>query len=112
MDKSKTRNHCTDTTVSTVIVDNVLQDLGFQLPEPPESAKSYMKHEQELGQASTELEKCQSIQALLDKLGSDISLIKSQLEKKKTKTTLTVVNEKIDQILEYLQGSSDLSKLN
>ena len=44
----------------------------------------------------------ESIQSSLDQLGNDITVIKSQLEKKKTKVTLVEINNKLDQVLQYI----------
>ena len=44
------------------------------------------------------------IQHSLDQLGQDISVIKTNLEKKKPKISLSDLNKKLDLILQYLQG--------
>ena len=44
----------------------------------------------------------ESIQSSLDQLGNDITVNKSQLEKKKTKVTLVEINNKLDQVLQYI----------
>jgi len=44
----------------------------------------------------------QTIQSSLVQLGSDISHIKTQLQKKRAKVTLVDVSMKLDQILNYL----------
>jgi hypothetical protein len=46
-----------------------------------------------------------SIQTSLNQLGNDISLIKTQLVRKKTKATLVDVNNKLDRILHHLKGT-------
>ena len=48
----------------------------------------------------------ESIQSSLDQLGNDITVIKSQLEKKKTKVSLVEINNKLDQVLEYIVTTS------
>ena len=48
----------------------------------------------------------ESIQSSLDQLGNDITSIKSQLEKKKAKVSLTQINNKLDQILQHVSQSS------
>ena len=51
----------------------------------------------------------ESIQSSLDQLGNDITVIKSQLEKKKTKVTLVEINNKLDQVLQYIVNISSSS---
>lgn len=51
----------------------------------------------------------ESIQSSLDQLGNDITVIKSQLEKKKTKVTLVEINNKLDQVLQYIVTISSSS---
>ena len=43
-----------------------------------------------------------SIQTSLDQMGQDISTIKTNLEKKKPKVTLSDLNAKLDIILQYI----------
>ena len=44
------------------------------------------------------------IQNTLNQLGEDISIIKTNLEKKKPKITLSDISEKLDLIIHYLQS--------
>ena len=80
----------------TATTEEAMQDLVYQLanppppPPPPFSDDGYQQ---------------QQIQTSLDQLGNDISLIKTQLVKKKPKTTLADVNDKVDQILQYLKNN-------
>ena len=81
----------------TATTEEAMQDLIYQLanppppPPPPFSDDGYQQQH--------------SIQTSLDQLGNDISLIKTQLVKKKPKTTLADVNDKVDQILQYLKNN-------
>ena len=80
----------------TATTEEAMQDLVYQLanppppPPPPFSDDGYQQ---------------QQIQTSLDQLGNDISLIKTQLVKKKPKTTLADVSDKVDQILQYLKNN-------
>ena len=81
----------------TATTEEAMQDLVYQLanppppPPPPFSDDGYQRQH--------------SIQTSLDQLGNDISLIKTQLVKKKPKTTLADVSDKVDQILQYLKNN-------
>jgi len=96
------------TTTSGSVVGDPLKDLIFQFSDPPPTSTGPIpSHQQQLvdypdtpGVSDTMMEN--SIQSSLDQLGSDISQIKTQLEKKKAKASLVDVSEKLDQIINYL----------
>ena len=54
----------------------------------------------------TELTQQESIKNTLEQLEQDVTSIKTSLEKKKPKVTLTEVNDKVDMILEILRSWS------
>ena len=94
---------------------DALQDLVFQLSNPsgPVVDRGSLQLTQpypadlevlEEGEAIGHQQQ-QTIQTSLDQLGNDISVIKTQLEKKKAKMTLVDVSDRVDQILDHLKGS-------
>ena len=115
------------TTPTTPTVGNALHDLVFQYSDPLAAPSSLeLLHQQQQQQQQQHLsQQCppdgnedggeggeavaaagmqgqQSIQTSLDQLGSDISLIKSQIVKKKSKMTLVDLNDKLDLIVQFL----------
>ena len=93
-----------------------MQDFVYQLENPPPPPSTFsddvddddanMLEESNRGYQQQQQH---SIQTSLDQLGNDISLIKTQLVKKKPKTTLADVSEKVDQILQYLNNKYESS---
>lgn len=88
-----------------------LKDFVEQIANPPSYATkatdSTTVEVIEQGNRSHEQQQPQqySIQTSLNQLGNDISMIKTQLVKKKTKATLVDVNNKLDRILHHLKGT-------
>ena len=104
-------------TTTAATVGGALQDLVFQLSNPSASSGSLLTQSSSsasscpsdvemLGEGVTGYQQQHAIQTSLDQLGTDISVIKTQLEKKKAKMTLVEVSDKVDQILHHLKGSS------
>ena len=95
----------------TATTEEAMQDLVYQLanpppppPPPPPPFSDDVDHDANMLEESNRgYQQQHSIQTSLDQLGSDISLIKTQLVKKKSKTTLGDVSDKVDQILQYLK---------
>ena len=91
----------------TANTEEAMQDLVYQLanpPPPPPPFSDDVDHDANMLEESNRgYQQQHSIQTSLDQLGSDISLIKTQLVKKKPKTTLGDVSDKVDQILQYLK---------
>ena len=91
----------------TATTEEAMQDLVYQLanpPPPPPPFSDDVDHDANMLEESNRgYQQQHSIQTSLDQLGSDISLIKTQLVKKKPKTTLGDVSDKVDQILQYLK---------
>ena len=91
----------------TATTEEAMQDLVYQLanpPPPPPPFSDDVDHDANMLEESNRgYQQQYSIQTSLDQLGSDISLIKTQLVKKKPKTTLGDVSDKVDQILQYLK---------
>ena len=91
----------------TATTEEAMQDLVYQLanpPPPPPPFSDDVDHDANmLEESNSGYQQQHSIQTSLDQLGSDISLIKTQLVKKKSKTTLGDVSDKVDQILQYLK---------
>ena len=95
-------------TTPTTIVGDALQDLVYQLSNPSASSASSCPSDVEVsggGGGVAGYQQQHAIQTSLDQLGTDISVIKTQLEKKKAKMTLVEVSDKVDQILHHLKGS-------
>ena len=95
----------TTTTASTTSVDDAFKDFVDQLSNPATVADFNRQVGDEGITAGQHQQQSphQSIQTCLDQLGNDISVIKSNLEKRKTKISLLDVNEKVDQILQFLK---------
>ena len=91
----------------TAPTEEAMQDLVYQLanppPLPPPFPDDVDDDENMLDESNKGYQQQNSIQTSLDQLGSDISLIKTQLVKKKPKTTLGDVSDKVDKILQYLK---------
>ena len=92
------------TVANTTTVGDALQDLVFQLSNPSASSGSLLTQSSSscpsdvemLGEGGvTEYQQQNAIQTSLDQLGNDISVIKTQLEKKKAKMTLVEVSDKV-----------------
>lgn len=101
------------TVANTTTVGDALQDLVFQLSNPPASSGSLASSSSSCPSdveileegGMTDYQQQHAIQTSLDQLGNDISVIKTQLVKKKAKMTLVEVSDKVDQILHHLKGS-------
>ena len=95
----------------TASTEDAMHDLVYQManpppPPPPFSAYDVDDDANMLEESNGGYQQQHSmIQTSLDQLGNDISLIKTQLVKKKPKTTLADVSDKVDQILQYLQNN-------
>ena len=91
----------------TATTEEAMQDLVYQLanpPPPPPPFSDVVDHDANMLEESNRgYQQQHSIQTSLEQLGSDISLMKTQLVKKKPKTTLGDVSDKVDQILQYLK---------
>ena len=92
------------TNASTTNVEDAFKDFVHQLSNPTTVAD----FDRQVGYGGMTVEQHQqhphqSIQTSLDQLGNDISDIKSSLVKRKTKISLLDVNEKVDQILQFLK---------
>ena len=96
----------------TASTEDAMQDLVYQLanpPPPPPFSADVDDDANLLEESNGGYQQQHSIQTSLDQLGNDISLIKTQLVKKKPKTTLADVSDKVDQILQYLQSNYESS---
>ena len=87
----------------TAPTEEAMQDLVYQLanppPLPPPFPDDVDDDENMLDESNKGYQQQNSIQTSLNQLGNDISLIKTQLVKKKPKTTLGDVSDKVDKIL-------------
>ena len=92
------------TNTSTTSVDNSFQDLVQQL-ENPATIRDFNQLAEDGGMTlGYQQPQHQLLQTCLDQLGNDITVIKTQLEKKKPKTLLLDINEKVDEILDFLKN--------
>ena len=105
-----TTNAVTNSSTTTTSVEDAFQDLVQQLSKNSTTVADFdqlVGNGDILGsqqQQHQQHQQHQSLQTCLDQLGNDISVIKTQLEKKKSKASLLDVNEKVDQILQFLKN--------
>ena len=103
-----TTNAVTNSSTTTTSVEDAFQDLVQQLSKNSTTVADFdqlVGNGDILGsQQQQQQQQHQSLQTCLDQLGNDISVIKTQLEKKKSKASLLDVNEKVDQILQFLKN--------
>ena len=106
-----TTNAVTNSSTTTTSVEDAFQDLVQQLSKNSTTVADFdqlVGNGDILGsqqqQQQQQHQQHQSLQTCLDQLGNDISVIKTQLEKKKSKASLLDVNEKVDQILQFLKN--------
>lgn len=102
-----TTNAVTNSSTTTTSVEDAFQDLVQQLSKNSTTVADFdqlVGNGDILGSQQQQQQQHQSLQTCLDQLGNDISVIKTQLEKKKSKASLLDVNEKVDQILQFLKN--------
>ena len=94
----------TMTNIKTEIVDDSLKDffVKFPLDDTVESTEHLSDYYPTPSTSSDH----SLIQSSLEQMGSDILVIKSQLEKKKTKVSLVDIGEKLDRLINHLTKNS------
>ena len=94
----------TMTNIKTEIVDDPLKDffVKFPLDDTVESTEHLSDYYPTPSTSSDH----SLIQSSLEQMGSDILVIKSQLEKKKAKVSLVDIGEKLDLLINHLTKNS------